>query len=51
MVDTPALGAGAVRREGSSPFIRTKHKHYRIRGHFTFYYLLIEVGPKYFGTL
>ncbi len=23
MVDTPVLGAGAARREGSSPFIRT----------------------------
>ena len=26
MVDTPALGAGALGREGSSPFIRTKEK-------------------------
>lgn len=26
MVDTPVLGAGAARREGSSPFIRTKNK-------------------------
>ena len=24
LVDTPALGAGAVMREGSSPFIRTR---------------------------
>ncbi len=24
LVDTPVLGAGAVRREGSSPFIRTR---------------------------
>ncbi len=26
MVDTPVLGAGAARREGSSPFIRTNQK-------------------------
>ena len=26
LVDTPVLGAGAVRREGSSPFIRTNKK-------------------------
>ena len=31
LVDTPALGAGAARREGSSPFPPTKHKQFRLQ--------------------